>query len=150
MPALSLAEAAQATGLNRSTILRAINKGRIRGHHFGEGEYAQSEQLLRTLLTEAGAAHLPPAASDIHATGIQAAPDEADIQSPETYVGYQRGENFASPGGAAPDAPRTYQLPKALSLNQWALAGGWRVESERAVATAAASVIEFRLQVWRQ
>jgi cytochrome c biogenesis protein CcdA/thiol-disulfide isomerase/thioredoxin len=121
-------------------------EGRIRGHHFGEGEYAQSEQLLRTLLTEAGAAHLPAAASEIHASGVQAPPDEADIQSPETYVGYQRAASFASPGGAVPDAPHTYQAPKALALNQWALSGGWRVESERAVTTAAASSIVFRFR----
>ncbi len=121
-------------------------QGRIRGHHFGEGDYEQSEQLLRTLLAEAGATRLPPAANAIRAAGIEAPPDEADIQSPETYIGYQRADNFASAGGVVPDAPHVYQAPQALALNQWGLAGGWRVEGERAVATAAASSIVFRFR----
>ena len=121
-------------------------QGRIRGHHFGEGDYAQSEELLRTLLTEAGAAHLPPAASAIHATGVEAPPDEADIQSPETYIGYQRAENFVSTGGPVPDASHPYQAPGALALNQWALSGNWRIEKERAVGTGTPGTIVFRFR----
>ncbi len=120
--------------------------GRIRGHHFGEGDYAQSEQLLRTLLTEAGAAHLPPAASAIHATGVEAPPDEADLQSPETYIGYQRAENFVSAGGPVPDSPHIYRAPQTLALNQWALSGGWLIEKERAVATGVPGKIVFRFR----
>jgi cytochrome c biogenesis protein CcdA/thiol-disulfide isomerase/thioredoxin len=120
--------------------------GRIRGHHFGEGDYAHSEELLRTLLTEAGAAHLPPAASAIHATGVEAPPDEADLQSPETYIGYQRAENFVSAGGPEPDAPHTYRAPQTLALNQWALTGGWLIEKERAVATGVPTTIVFRFR----
>ena len=120
--------------------------GHIRGHHFGEGDYAQSEQLLRTLLTEAGATRLPPAASAIRAAGVEAPPDEADLQSPETYIGYQRAQNFASAGGVVPDAAHVYEAPRGLALNQWALSGSWRVEGERASATAAASAIVFRFR----
>jgi cytochrome c biogenesis protein CcdA/thiol-disulfide isomerase/thioredoxin len=122
-------------------------EGRIRGHHFGEGGYDESEKLLRTLLAEAGAAHLPAAAADtIRGAGVEAPPDEADIASPETYVGYQRAENFASAGGAVRDAPHEYRAPQVLQLNQWALSGKWRVEGERAVATAAPGSIVFRFR----
>ena len=88
-------------------------QGRIRGHHFGEGDYAESEQLIRELLREAGAQHLPAAASPGTGTGAEAPADEADIESPETYIGYERAASFASPGGAAHDA--VGQLPRALA-----------------------------------
>jgi cytochrome c biogenesis protein CcdA/thiol-disulfide isomerase/thioredoxin len=121
-------------------------QGRIRGHHFGEGGYAESEELLRTLLAEANGAPLPPAVNAIHGTGVEAAPDEADIASPETYLGYQRAEHFASTGGAVHDATHTYQAPRELQLNQWALSGNWRIEGERAVSAGVPASIVFRFR----
>ena len=118
-------------------------QGRIRGHHFGEGDYADSEQLIRRLLTEAGASHLPVAAQAIQGTGVQAA-SAPDVNSPETYLGYARATNFASAGGLVRDAPNPYAAPAALQLNQWALSGAWRVDGEKAVATAAGAAIVFR------
>ena len=121
-------------------------QGRIRGHHFGEGDYAESQALLRQLLTEAGAAHLTPAAGAVRAAGAEAASNEADVGSPETYIGYARAANFASPGGLVRDEPSSYRTPSALQLNQWALSGAWRVDNENAVATAARAAIEFRFR----
>lgn len=121
-------------------------QGQIRGHHFGEGDYAESEQLLRQLLTEAGARELAAAGSPVHATGVEAAANEGAVESPETYIGYERAANFASPGGQLPDAPGSYTTPTTLQLNQWALSGYWRVEGERAVATAARAAIVFRFR----
>ena len=121
-------------------------QGRIRGHHFGEGEYAESEQLLRQLLTEAGAGQLAAAGAAVPATGVEAPADEAAVESPETYIGYERAANFASPGGQLPDAPGSYTAPATLQLNQWALSGAWRVEAERAVASAAHAAIVFRFR----
>ena len=77
--------------------------GLIRGQHFGEGEYDESEQLIRRLLTDAGQQNLPPSASEIRAEGVQSAADVENVASPETYVGYRRAENFASPDGLAGD-----------------------------------------------
>jgi cytochrome c biogenesis protein CcdA/thiol-disulfide isomerase/thioredoxin len=119
-------------------------QGRIRGHHFGEGDYAASEQILRQLLSEAGAQHLDAATSAPSGSGAQAAADEQDIQSPETYIGYQRAASFVSPGGAREDQAHQYTAPATLALNQWALTGPWKVEGERAVATAGAAGIVFR------
>ncbi len=97
--------------------------GRIRAHHFGEGNYEESEQIIRTLLTEAGKTELAAGGNGrAKAVGVQAPPDEAHDQSPETYVGYRRAENFASPGGFVQDQAHTYSAPAALKLNQWALA----------------------------
>ena len=77
--------------------------GRIRGHHFGEGEYDESERLIRELLPDAGQTNLPPPVSAVAADGVQSAADNDNVASPETYVGYGRAENFSSPGGFARD-----------------------------------------------
>jgi cytochrome c biogenesis protein CcdA/thiol-disulfide isomerase/thioredoxin len=119
--------------------------GRIRGHHFGEGNYDESEQTIRKLLTEAGNADLPPPGMGAaKAAGVQAPPDEAHDQSPETYVGYRRAENFASLGGFSQDQTHSYSAPAALKLNQWALSGPWNVDPEKAVLGTAPGMILFR------
>jgi cytochrome c biogenesis protein CcdA/thiol-disulfide isomerase/thioredoxin len=119
--------------------------GQIRGHHFGEGEYRESERIIRELLTDAGASDLPQAGSDpVNATGIQAAADEVQDRSPETYVGFARAENFRSPGGFVQDQPQRYTAPTDLSLNQWALSGTWAVGAEQAVLRTAPGKIVFR------
>jgi cytochrome c biogenesis protein CcdA/thiol-disulfide isomerase/thioredoxin len=119
--------------------------GRIRAHHFGEGDYDQSEETIRKLLTEAGNSGLPPPGmGTLPAAGVQAPADEAHDQSPETYVGYRRAENFASPGGFAQDQAHAYAAPAALKLNQWALSGSWNVDPEKAILAAAPGKITFR------
>jgi len=119
--------------------------GKIRAHHFGEGDYDESEAIIRRLLTEAGNVNLPPAGMGvIAAQGVEAAPDEAHDQSPETYVGYKRAANFVSPGGFAPDQSHRYSAPADLKLNQWALSGLWSVDPERALSTAAKATITFK------
>jgi len=120
-------------------------QGQIRGHHFGEGEYAESERTVRELLTEAGYKDLPPAGiSSADAAGVKAASDEANMLSPETYVGYARAENFSSPSGVVPDQPTAYTAPAKLELNQWALTGKWAVDEERALLSAAPGSIVYR------
>jgi cytochrome c biogenesis protein CcdA/thiol-disulfide isomerase/thioredoxin len=119
--------------------------GRVRAHHFGEGNYEESEQIIRKLLTEAGQNDLPPPGTGrLKAVGVQAPPDEAHDQSPETYVGYRRAANFASPGGFVQDQAHAYAAPAALKLNQWALSGSWNVDPEKAVLAAVGGKIEFR------
>jgi cytochrome c biogenesis protein CcdA/thiol-disulfide isomerase/thioredoxin len=121
--------------------------GKIRGHHFGEGEYGESEQTLRELLTQAGYKDLPPAIGDQEsAVGVQAAADENEDQSPETYVGYARAKSFVSPGGFAEDHAKTYALPASLGLNEWGLAGRWNVASQEAVSEAASGRLSFRFR----
>ena len=119
--------------------------GRIRAHHFGEGNYDESEQIIRKLLTEAGQSDLPPAGlGSMKPVGVQAPPDEAHDQSPETYVGYRRADNFASPGGLVQDQAHAYAAPAALKLNQWSLIGSWNVDPEKGVLAAVHGKIEFR------
>jgi thiol-disulfide isomerase/thioredoxin len=119
--------------------------GRIRGHHFGEGDYDGSEQAIRKLLADAGQTGLPPAGMEsVAAAGVQAPPDEAHDQSPETYVGYRRAANFASPGGFVQDQEHGYANPANLKLNQWSLGGSWAVSDEKAASSAPHGTITFR------
>lgn len=119
--------------------------GRIRAHHFGEGNYDESERIIRRLLLEAGAHDLPAdtAVAATAATGVQAAADQANMQSPETYIGYERAEHFAA-GDFAPDRAKNYATPARLALNQWGLDGNWAVDKEKAVLAGAPGKIVFR------
>jgi thiol-disulfide isomerase/thioredoxin len=121
-------------------------KGQIRGHHFGEGKYARSERMIRQLLVEAGAKNLPEPLEDAAGQGVGAPSNAAEVSSPETYVGYTRAENFASPGSLARDSAKEYSLPKSLTLNQWALGGTWKVSGEHARSQSANGRIAFRFK----
>ena len=120
------------------------SKGRIRHHHFGEGEYDESERVIQELLKENGAQLSASSAGSVSGTGAQAAPDEADRRSPETYIGYHRAEHFASVEKISQDSRRAYTPQPRLSLNQWALSGSWKVGEESAVLQASPGKIVFR------
>lgn len=119
-------------------------KGRIRYHHFGEGEYDASEQVIRQLLKENGATSLSGDAITAASSGTEAAPDMKDVRSPETYIGYRRAENFASTFPEGHNLLRAYTPQTDLSLNQWALAGNWTVGPESAVLETAPGAIVYR------
>src|SRR2546427_7558549 len=74
-------------------------QGRIRHHHFGEGEYERSEQTIQQLLLEAGVRGITRELVSPDARGAEAAADWASLKSPENYLGYARTQNFASLGG---------------------------------------------------
>jgi thiol-disulfide isomerase/thioredoxin len=117
--------------------------GRIRYRHFGEGEYEKSERVIQELLRENEATGLNGDTVRISAEGAEAPPSE-DVQSPETYAGYERTENFASRERLAHDSRRTYSLPVLPALNQWGLGGVWTVGAERSTLQAAQGKVVFR------
>jgi thiol-disulfide isomerase/thioredoxin len=119
-------------------------QGKIRHHHLGEGEYEQSERIIQQLLAEAGTGGIGHELVSVDARGVEAAADWGSLRSPENYVGYERTENFASPGGAASDKRRTYAVPAQLRLNQWALSGDWTMKKEAAVLNKASGRITYR------
>jgi thiol-disulfide isomerase/thioredoxin len=106
--------------------------GRIRRHVFGEGDYDQSEQLIQQLLSEADAAPVADGTVTVNGTSTEAAPDERDLRSPETYIGYAQATNFASPGFVSENASRIYKTLSVLPLNHWSLAGDWTITGEYA------------------
>ncbi len=113
-------------------------EGFIRAQHFGEGQYQQSESLIQRLLGVERELVSPVG------VGVEAAADWDHLRTPETYLGYGRGENFASPGRAAFDQRHTYQLPGRLGLNQWALTGEWTVGREKVVLDQRGGTIGLR------
>jgi thiol-disulfide isomerase/thioredoxin len=120
-------------------------RGNIRSHHFGEGNYDESEETIRQLLSEAGYRDLPPAGIEAkRAAGVQAASDPAHDRSPETYVGYRRAENFSSSGGFAQDRAKAYAVPNDLAPNHWALGGSWLADPEKAQLQSTPGKIAFR------
>lgn len=119
-------------------------KGKVRFEHFGEGEYAKSEQWIQQLLKEANATTMPTGIATVHGQGVQAAAHMDEIASPETYIGYARADNFVSPGGLKHDAEKLYQVPGSLQLNQWGLVGTWADYGQKAVLKSAGGKIVFR------
>jgi cytochrome c biogenesis protein CcdA/thiol-disulfide isomerase/thioredoxin len=116
---------------------------RIRYHHFGEGDYDVSERVIRQLLAEAGHSPASQPMRPIVGTGTQAAADEDQIGSPETYIGYARADRFVSPGGLLQDKPKTYSAAP-LSLNDWSLEGAWLDSRQSARSLAPGAKISFR------
>ena len=101
-------------------------EGRIRHHHFGEGDYEQSEMVIQMLLLEAGR-DVGQGLVRIDPEGVEAPADWAGLASPESYVGYGRAVNFAPPGGVVPDRRHTYSAAAVLRRNEWSLSGDWRI-----------------------
>ena len=118
--------------------------GAIRFRHFGEGRYEETERVIQQLLD------LPPGIEDdlveVELDGVEAPADWAALQSPETYLGYERAERFASPRGAAWQGNQTYSMPARLRLNQWALSGVWTIGGKAARLNQALGSLTFRFR----
>lgn len=103
--------------------------GHIRYMHFGEGNYAESERVIQELLRQAGAKNVNDGLASVAGKGVEQAASGMNDISPETYLGYQRAENFAS-GSVSQDQPADYHDPMALPLNAWGLEGRWNIGGE--------------------
>jgi len=119
-------------------------QGNIRGQHFGEGDYAASEAKIQQLLAEAGNTNIPGGTVTPNAGGAELAADANDMDSPETYVGYDRAQNFASPQTLAEDSVADYTLPTSPDLNDWGLQGQWNDGGQEAVLQTAPGQVLFR------
>jgi thiol-disulfide isomerase/thioredoxin len=113
-------------------------EGIIRDQHFGEGRYEQSERVIQDLLG------IERELVSVVALGVEAEADWDHLRTPETYLGYGRGERFASPDGAASNEANAYELPERLRSNHWALAGTWTIGRESVVLDEAGGSIAFR------
>jgi thiol-disulfide isomerase/thioredoxin len=93
--------------------------GVIRDDHFGEGRYEESERVIQQLLG------IERELVSVEGIGVEAQADWDHLGTPETYLGYARGEQFGSR-----DEP--------------ALDGGWTVEAEKVVLDQAGGSIALR------
>jgi hypothetical protein len=114
--------------------------GIMRGDHFGEGRYGESERVIQRLLC----VERELVSVEGRALGVKAAADWVHLRAPETYLGYWRSVHFASADGAAFDERRAYELPMRRGLNQWALAGEWTIGAEKVVLDQSGGSITFR------
>ena len=115
-------------------------EGIIRDQHFGEGRYKESERVLQDLL---GIEREPV---PVVGVGVEAEADWDHLGTPETYLGYGRGERFASPDGAAPNEARVYEIPERLRSGDWALGGAWTVGRENVALDQPGGSIAFRFE----
>ena len=118
-------------------------KGHIRHHHFGEGDYERSERVIQQLLAEAGTGGIGQELVSVDARGVEVAADWSSLRTPENYVGFDRTENFASPGGPVLAKRRVYAAPTQLKLNHWALSGDWTVQEQFTVLNKASGRIVY-------
>ena len=121
-------------------------RGRLRHHYFGEGGYGQSEMVIQQLLAEAGSGGAGQDLVSVDARGVEAPADWDDLRSPENYTGYERTENFASPGGTVPGEAHVYAVPAELRLNQWGLSGDWTMEEQASTLNKAGGQIACRFR----
>ena len=98
-------------------------RGDIRNEHFGEGEYARTERLIRQLLGEPG-----PAKAEL------ADMTPTELTTPETYLGYNRQLANYVGSKPVPDRANDYKAPKDVTQNGWALSGNWRLGPEHTTA----------------
>ena len=119
-------------------------QGQIRHHHFGEGDYEQSEMVVQRLLIDAGADGIGQDLVSVDARGVEAAADWDSLWSPENYLGSERSESFASPDGAVLGTRHVYAAPARLRLNHWALSGDWTVQRLAVVLNEADGGIVYR------
>lgn len=117
--------------------------GKIRHHHFGEGGYDESEKVIQELLEENGKT-VKDHRVQVQGQGVQAAPRFQDVQSPETYLGYARAQNFKLRPILKADREEKYQLLKNLGLNEWTLGGSWSIDAEKATLMKAPGKLAFR------
>jgi thiol-disulfide isomerase/thioredoxin len=107
-------------------------EGRIRHHQFGEGGYDECERIIQELLRDAGREDVGDGLVSVADEGLEAQADWANLESPETYLGYEQTQNFAE---GAPDR---------LGLNQWALTGNWTIGRRASVLNGVGGSIRFR------
>lgn len=89
-------------------------KGKVVYTHFGEGQYEITERNIQRLL-------------GVKNTVTKSTVSFNTLQSPETYLGYERAQNFGSPETFSPNKALRFSYPGFLALNQWALTGSWWV-----------------------
>jgi thiol-disulfide isomerase/thioredoxin len=122
----------------------ADGQGRLRYHHFGEGEYAMTEMVIQQLLLDAGAGGIDQDLVTVEPRGLEVAADWRTLQSPETYLGHRQGTGFTSQDVSRLDAPHVYAAATQLPLNSWDLSGNWTVAGHAAVLNEPGGRLAFQ------
>jgi len=105
--------------------------GKVVYEHFGEGEYATTENNIRYLL---GKNPIVPLVAE--------GKNNIAAQTGETYLGYSRATSFANNAGKQ-DLSFNYTYPSVLAINSWALNGAWSIDAEKIVNNSRNSAIKI-------
>jgi thiol-disulfide isomerase/thioredoxin len=108
-------------------------KGTIRFTHFGEEAYEESERMIQLLLAEAGAGGFSRELVSVEPRGLEVAADWSNVASGETYLGTDQAEHFVRNVGR-----------QGLRLNEWTLAGDWKLGSKAALLEQPNGKIQYR------
>ena len=122
----------------------ADGQGRIRFHHFGEGEYAMIEMVIQQLLIDNGAKGIDQDLVAVEPRGLEVAADWHTLRSPEMYTGYGQSTGFASDDAASFDRPHAYTAAARLPLNNWDLSGTWTVARHAALLNEPGGRVAFQ------
>lgn len=117
--------------------------GRLRYHHFGEGEYARTEMMIQRLLMDAGADDLDLDLVMVEPHGLEVGADWRELRSPETYLGYAQSSGFVSESADRYDRAETYAGVRELPLNAWDLTGRWTHARHAAVLDEPGGSVAF-------
>lgn len=114
-------------------------EGNIRRVHYGEGEYKETEQAIRTLIRE-NTGQLP------ENKYIQA---NADVpvsknDTPETYLGAQRASNYVGQTKLIAGRTQTYETADLKEVDDWTLGGTWEV-GPQTITARGDSTLTFRM-----
>ncbi|MFJ3394722.1 cytochrome c biogenesis protein DipZ [Leifsonia aquatica] len=112
-------------------------KGTVRNVQFGEGNYAQTESLIRQLLQQADPSVKLPAPTEV----ADATPQVSKI-TPETYLGYTKVRNYDGPEKYT-SGTQTFSLPEKQAANSFALEGGWNVGTQSITPSAEPATIRL-------
>jgi cytochrome c biogenesis protein CcdA/thiol-disulfide isomerase/thioredoxin len=112
-------------------------QGNVRHAHFGEGDYAHDEQMIRTLLAEAGNT------TTVHAAPQGALTAAANI-TPESYLGANRAARFTN--GPITDSAQDFATPRAPGPDELAYGGRWNIGREFVTSEGGSLSLNFKAQ----
>lgn len=107
--------------------------GKIRYTHFGEGEYDETEENIKTLLKEIG--------SDVGTIPVSNPDYAVEARTRESYLGTARIEYLSSPEQPIPNKEIPFTAPADVYPNSFAYSGRWTLSEEYAMPAKNAELI---------
>ncbi len=108
-------------------------EGNVVHTHFGEGEYDNSEMIIQQLL------------------GLDDIKSDLDVevpitrsQTPETYLGFERIDQFANLNELIENEIVDFSLSQDLRNDSWSLGGKWIMDNEKVTSKSNESIVKIR------
>lgn len=110
-------------------------EGFIRSYHAGEGEYEETEKMIRELLAEGVSAQNAANSSVTQPMPemVKVSADQvnfAQIRTAETYLGYERAEYGGNTETVKESQPQDFKIPEKIIANKFYFEGNWTTEAD--------------------